>query len=164
PALPLILDDLGHITPDVKEVMTELGFPGMKVLLFSFGADLPTNPYAPHNYGRNCVVYTGTHDNNTIRGWFEKEAAPEDKNRLNQYTGMNLEAATVAQEMVRLAEASVANIAIIPLQDVLGLGSEARMNLPSRSKGNWGWRAQEKQLEETLSTRLLDLTKLYNRI
>jgi 4-alpha-glucanotransferase len=164
PSLPLILEDLGHITADVKEVMTELGFPGMKVLLFSFGSDLPTNPYAPHNYGRNCVVYTGTHDNNTIRGWFEKEATPEDKERLFQYTGINFDASNVSAGMIRLAHASVANISILPLQDVLGLGSEARMNHPSRSKGNWGWRAQEKQIEDELSKKLLDLTKLYNRI
>jgi 4-alpha-glucanotransferase len=164
PSLPLILEDLGHITEDVKELMTELGFPGMKVLLFSFGSDLPTNPYAPHNYGRNYVVYTGTHDNNTIRGWYENEATVEDKERLNQYTGITLNSSTVSTAMIRLAHSSVANISILPLQDVLGLGSEARMNLPSRSKGNWEWRSQEKQLDEKLSKKLLDITKLYNRI
>ena len=125
---------------------------------------MPTNPYAPHNYGRNCVVYTGTHDNNTIRGWFENEATPEDKERLDQYTGIDLDASTVASAMIRLAHASVANISILPLQDVLGLGSDARMNHPSQSKGNWGWRVLEKQFEEKTSKRLLDLTKLYNRI
>ncbi|MCI0416014.1 4-alpha-glucanotransferase [bacterium] len=163
PSLPLILEDLGLITPDVKEVMQELGYPGMKVLLFAFGPDLPTNPYAPHNYIRNCVVYTGTHDNNTIRGWFENEAGAEERERLQQYLGHSVNAQTVSDSLNRLAMSSVARICILPFQDILGLGEEARMNLPSQSSGNWEWRVQTHQLTEDVVRQLLDKTRLYGR-
>ncbi len=163
-SLPLILEDLGLITPDVKEVMQELGYPGMKVLLFAFGPDLPTNPYAPHNYIRNCVVYTGTHDNNTIRGWFEKEAGAEERRRLEDYTGQELNAQTLPVVLIRLAMSSVARICILPLQDLLGLGAEARMNLPSQSSGNWEWRVQTNQLTENVRHALLEKTRIYGRL
>ncbi len=164
PKLPLILEDLGHITPDVKEVMERLGFPGMKVLLFAFGYDLPTNPYAPHNYGRNCVVYTGTHDNNTILGWFEKEAGPEDKLRLETYLGREVDPKSISWDVIRLASASVARLCIIPLQDILSLGEEARMNLPSLSSGNWEWRTPAGSFTPELANRLLKLTQIYARV
>jgi 4-alpha-glucanotransferase len=162
-SLPLILEDLGHITDDVKEVMNELGFPGMKVLAFAFGPDLPTNPYAPHNFIPNCVVYTGTHDNNTMRGWYEREAYPEDKMRLNEYTGKTLDSSTVSWEMARLAYASVADIAVIPFQDILGLGANTRMNLPSETTGNWRWRAPESALNEDTARKLYRIAQIYNR-
>ena len=163
PSLPLILEDLGLITPDVKEVMEVLGFPGMKVLQFAFGYDLPTNPYAPHNFIRNCVVYTGTHDNNTVRGWYENEASAEDKDRFQKYVGQNVSADSVAETMIRLAMASVARLCVLTLQDTLNLGETARMNLPSASTGNWGWRATEAELTPALSQWVLDLTRLYGR-
>jgi len=162
-SLPLILEDLGHITSDVKEVMKELGYPGMKVLAFAFGSDLPTNPYAPHNYIQNCVVYTGTHDNNTTRGWFEQDASEEDKERLQKYIGRTLDASSVSWEMIRLAHSSVANISILPLQDVLGLDSTSRMNHPSQSAGNWAWRAPATELNDATARKLKDISRLYNR-
>ena len=162
-SLPLILEDLGLITDDVKEVMAELGYPGMKVLLFAFGHDLPTNPYAPHNYIRNCVVYTGTHDNNTIRGWYEKESEVMDRERLKQYLGYEVNESTVSEALVRLAMSSVARWSIIPMQDLLSLGQDTRMNLPSKSQGNWEWRVKSDQLNPSVSRRLLDLTRLYAR-
>ena len=163
PGLPLIAEDLGLITADVKNVMEHFRFPGMKVLLFAFGPDLPTNPYAPHNYARNCVVYTGTHDNNTVRGWFQHEASAEDKQRFFDYTGREMPEDEIHWEWIRMAMASVANVAIIPMQDLLGAGQEARMNHPSRSEGNWTWRVRADQITDDLRDRLRHLTWLYNR-
>jgi 4-alpha-glucanotransferase len=163
PHLPLIAEDLGIITSDVREVMHQFGFPGMKVLLFAFGGDLPTNPYAPHNHVRNCVVYTGTHDNNTAKGWFKKELGPEGKKRLSEYIGRNVTEKTVHWELVRLAMSSVADMIIIPMQDVLGLGEKARMNLPASTRGNWEWRLKSEQLSATLRKKLAEITAIDGR-
>jgi 4-alpha-glucanotransferase len=163
PNLPIIAEDLGTITPDVWELMAHFGFPGMKVLLFAFGRDLPANPYAPHNHVKNCVVYTGTHDNNTARGWFEHEAAPEDKQRLSQYLGREVSAQTVPWELIRLAMMSVADRVIFPMQDVLGLGEAARMNRPARKQGNWRWRVLQPQLTPDLCRTLSEMTELFGR-
>ena len=162
--LPLILEDLGLITQDVKDVMKDLGLPGMKVLLFAFGQDLPANPYAPHNYEPNCVVYTGTHDNNTARGWFEQEAEAGDKERLQQYVGRVVDAGNAAETLIRLAMSSVARLSVLPMQDVLNLDEQSRMNLPSQSRGNWAWRLLPDQLAEPQAARLRDLTRIYGRI
>ena len=164
PDLPIVVEDLGLITPDVKEVIAHFRFPGMKVLLFAFGGDVATNPYAPHNYNINCVAYTGTHDNNTIAGWFQNEAGPDDKKRLFEYIGKEIPDDQVHWEMIRLALASVAKIAIVPMQDVLGLGEEARMNLPSLSKGNWSWRFSPRYWNSEISEKLLSMTKIYGRV
>lgn len=163
PFLPLIAEDLGVITPDVREVMSLYGFPGMKVLLFAFGGDLPTHPYAPHNHTRNCVVYTGTHDNNTARGWFENEASDMDKDRLSRYLGRDVNEKGVHWEMIRLALMSVSDTAILSMQDVLGLGEEARMNVPATTYGNWAWRVTSEQLSPDLAQRLREHTHLYGR-
>jgi len=163
PNLPIIAEDLGTITPDVWELMDHFGFPGMKVLLFAFGQDLPTNPYAPHNHVKNCVVYTGTHDNNTARGWFEREAGTEDKHRLSRYLGKEVKAETVHWEMIRLAMMSVADRVIFPMQDILGLGEEARINRPARKGGNWRWRLLHGRPPAELSRRLLEMTETFGR-
>jgi 4-alpha-glucanotransferase len=162
-SLPVIAEDLGTITPDVREVMRRYDLPGMKILLFAFGEELPTHPYAPHNFTPNCVVYTGTHDNNTARGWWRKEIQPEELRRLSAYVGREVTEASVHWELVRLAFMSVADTAIIPMQDLLGLGEEARMNRPSTGHGNWEWRLQPDQLTPSLATKLLALTTLYGR-
>jgi 4-alpha-glucanotransferase len=146
PADSIIAEDLGVITPDVKEVVNRFGFPGMRILQFAFGEDLPTHPYLPHNYLPNTIVYTGTHDNNTIRGWFENEATPEDRNRLFRYFGREIRPEECHRELHRLAMMSVANTVIIPVQDLLGLGEEAKMNRPSVAQGNWEWRLLPDQL------------------
>jgi len=163
PYLPIIAEDLGVITPDVREAMHRFELPGMKVLVFAFGGDLPTNPYIPHNLPRNCVLYTGTHDNNTVRGWFEREATPEIKKRLFHYLGREVPADRIHWELIRLAMMSVANMVIVPMQDILGLGEEARMNRPATSQGNWQWQLLPEQLTPSLAERLLKMTELYGR-
>jgi 4-alpha-glucanotransferase len=163
PDAPIIAEDLGVITPDVHEVMERFGFPGMKVLVFAFGADLPTNPYAPHNHDRNSVVYTGTHDNNTARGWFEEETTPEDRVRLQAYAGREVTRDTVAWDLIRMALGSVADTSILSMVDVLGLDGEHRMNRPASSRGNWRWRMRPEQITGELASRLREMTELYGR-
>jgi 4-alpha-glucanotransferase len=163
PQLPLIAEDLGVITPDVREIINLYGFPGMKVLLFAFGNDLATNPYAPHNHFKNCVVYTGTHDNNTIKGWFKKEIGPDAKKRLSEYIGRRVSETTIHWDLIRLAMMSFANIVIIPLQDILGLGESKRMNLPASTNGNWQWRVTPEHLSSSLVKDLSHITKIYGR-
>ncbi len=161
--LPIIAEDLGVITPDVVQVIRHFGFPGMKILLFAFGDDLPTNPYAPHNLERNCLIYTGTHDNNTARGWFERETTPEVRHRLSRYVGREVSPDSVGRELMRLAMMSVADTAITPLQDLLCLGEEARMNRPATNHGNWEWRLQPDLLTPDVANDLLDMTVMYGR-
>jgi len=160
-SLPVIAEDLGLITPDVREVIHHYGLPGMKVLLFAFGERMAENPYIPYNVPRNSVIYTGTHDNNTVRGWFEKEATPEDKKRFSSYVRKEVKAEDAPFEMIKLAMSSVACTAIIPMQDILGLGEEARMNYPSKTQGNYQWRLHPEQME--LDGRLKDMTEIYGR-
>ncbi len=163
PELPVIAEDLGVITPDVTALMHRFNLPGMKILLFAFGDDLPTNPYAPHNHIPHCVVYTGTHDNNTIRGWLRKEISPEELRRLYAYLGREPDEHHLHWELIRLAMMSVAETVIIPLQDLLGLGEEARMNHPSTTHGNWEWRVMPQQMTRRIAARLAEITTLYGR-
>jgi 4-alpha-glucanotransferase len=159
----VIAEDLGVITPDVREVMRRFGLVGMKVLLFAFGEDNPLHPYLPHTYERNTVVYTGTHDNNTSRGWFAKEARLEDRERLFRYLGRDVEAADIPRELIRLAMMSVASLTVIPMQDILGLGEEARMNRPGTNHGNWEWQLTMGQLTPELAAQLRAMTETYGR-
>jgi 4-alpha-glucanotransferase len=161
--LPIIAEDLGVITPDVREVMACFGFPGMKVLQFAFDGDPSANPYAPHNHSRNSFVYTGTHDNNTTRGWFGRELDARGKETLCRYLGRTVDEAEVHWELVRIAMMSVGATAIIPMQDLLGLGEEARMNVPAVPQGNWAWRLGSAQLSPGLAHKLARITELYGR-
>lgn len=161
--LPIIAEDLGLITPDVVAIRNKFNIPGMKVLLFAFGEDNPNHPYLPYNYEKNCVVYTGTHDNNTIRGWFEKEAGLKEKRRLFRYLGRKVSRRNVHWELIRMAMGSVAQAVIFPMQDILGLGEEARMNTPSTPANNWKWRLLPTQLKTSLARQLLELTEVYGR-
>ena len=143
----------------------------MRVLQFAFGDGSSANPFQPHNYVRNCVVYTGTHDNDTTVGWFRGSSAEdrrteEQKRAEREYVMRYLgsDGTEIHWDMIRAAIASVADTAIYPLQDVLGLGSEARMNLPSRPHGNWGWRFRIEQLQPVLGERLRELNRLYGRL
>jgi 4-alpha-glucanotransferase len=163
PFLPMIAEDLGIITPDVREVMAHFNIPGMKVLLFAFGDNLSTNPYIPHNLPRNCVAYTGTHDNNTVRGWFENEATPDEKRKLFQYLGRVVAPEELPRELIRLLMMSVASIVIFPIQDILGLGKEARMNIPSTPEGNWEWRLTTRLFEAAPADWLRETTLIYGR-
>lgn len=161
--LPLIAEDLGTITDDVREVMREFSLPGMKILLFAFGPDLPTNPYTPHNHVRNCVVYTGTHDNNTVRGWFEEEADAKTRSRLEAYLGEPCDSRNVSRRLVRLAMQSVASLSILPFQDLLGLDGRSRMNIPGVADGHWTWRTAPGEISKPLAEKLLALTVLSGR-
>ena len=167
--LPLIAEDLGIITEDVVALKEHFGLPGMKILQFGFGPQTPESPDAPHNHEQNCVVYTGTHDNNTTRGWFESgEAGPGLRRVLSRYLGRKVNADTVVREMIRLALASPAGDAVIPAQDLLDLDAEHRMNTPGRTKGNWGWRAPQDRLclcgaGRALAENLRGLCELYGR-
>lgn len=163
PDLPIVAEDLGVITPDVREVMERFGFAGMKLLVFAFGGDLVENPYLPHNHVENCVVYTGTHDCNTVRGWFEKELTAEGREGLFRYLKRELSAEEVSWEFVRLAMMSVANTVILPMQDILGLGEEGRMNRPATTHGNWCWRLAPQSLTPDLTAGLLEITELHGR-
>jgi 4-alpha-glucanotransferase len=163
PHLPIVAEDLGLITPDVRRVMDRFALPGMKVLLFAFGEDHPMHPYLPHTYEKNFLVYTGTHDNNTVRGWFEGEASPEDRRRLFRYLGREVPLQEIHWALIRLAMMSVARSVIIPMQDVLGLGGEARMNRPSIAHGNWEWRLLPGQIPPMVLERLLEITETFGR-
>jgi 4-alpha-glucanotransferase len=170
--LPMVAEDLGLITPEVRALQAQLGLPGMRVLQFAFGGDPRTNEHCPHNYSRECVVYTGTHDNNTSLGWLHEVDAPQSAQALEAMRAERQRALRYLPsdgrqfhwDMIRVALSSVASLAIIPLQDVLGLGSEARMNRPGAAQGNWEWRCTPEQLTDAVAQRLRELTELYGRL
>jgi 4-alpha-glucanotransferase len=157
--LPLIAEDLGIITPEVEALRDGLQLPGMRILQFAFGGAVEDR-FLPHNYEPNTVVYTGTHDNDTTIGW-SQSLTPQEWHFLRRYVPEWED--TVAWDLLRLAWESVADYALAPLQDVLSLGREARMNLPGQPSGNWGWRLQEGQMTEALIRRLDDVTGIYGR-
>lgn len=159
-SLPIMAEDLGIITPEVEELRDRFEFPGMKILQFAFGGG-PDNPYLPFCYKRNSVVYTGTHDNNTTRGWFEG-ISPQEKEHVLRYLGAT-SSDGINWDLIRLALGSVANQAIIPMQDILSLGGQAQMNFPSTAEGNWEWRYQPDALTEEVRDRLKTLTHTYGR-
>jgi 4-alpha-glucanotransferase len=160
-SLPIIAEDLGVITPEVEALRDHFAFPGMKILQFAFASD-GNNPYLPFNVTPNSIIYTGTHDNNTTVGWYCENASDDERLRLLQYLGY-ANADTIAWDLIRLALSSVANQAIIPLQDVLSLGSDARMNTPSKGDGNWIWRYRSEALTEECSNRLREMVMIYGR-
>lgn len=162
-SLPLVAEDLGHITADVRETMQRYGLPGMRVLLFGFSGAPALNPNAAHNIPEHCVVYTGTHDNNTVRGWFGKEASRSEKHRLSVVSGRSIAAREIAWELIRLALLSPARWSIFPVQDLLGLGAAARMNTPGQSGGNWRWRMTAGQMDALPVKRLLEMTVTFGR-
>ena len=143
--------------------MENFKLPGMKVLIFAFGEDDPMHPYLPHTYPKNCVAYTGTHDNNTLMGWFKKEADTEQKQRLFRYLYREAPVERLHWEMIRLLMMSVADTVIVPMQDILGLGEEARMNQPAMASGNWSWRLLPDQITPTIVNRLRILAETYGR-
>jgi 4-alpha-glucanotransferase len=168
--VPIIAEDLGVITPDVEALRDGFGFPGMRILQFGFSSDTK-NTDLPHNYHKNVVVYTGTHDNDTAVGWFSsvagegstRDAAQIERERAFCLKYLNTTGEEIHWDFIRAVLASVANTAIVPLQDVLGLGTEARMNLPNSTAGNWNWRLQADALTAQIRERLKELTELYGR-
>ncbi|MCL1465604.1 4-alpha-glucanotransferase [Argonema galeatum] len=162
--IPVLAEDLGIITPEVEELRDSFDFPGMRILMFAFseGSD---NAYLPHNYVKNCVVYTGTHDNDTTLGWW-KQASSAEKELVAKYLGYSdpEEIKEINWLMIRVSLASVADLAIVPLQDILSLDNSGRMNDPSKIPGNWRWRYETSEvITKELCDRLLELTQLYSR-
>ncbi|MDD2296351.1 MAG: 4-alpha-glucanotransferase [Sphaerochaetaceae bacterium] len=164
--LPVIAEDLGVITPAVEALRDSNNFPGMKILQFAFNLEEPgrldpENPYLPHNYDESCVAYTGTHDNDTTKGWFEKLHA-EEKDIIRRYLSCNDEG--VPWHMVRAVMVSCARYAIVPMQDILGLGSEGRMNTPGTvGELNWTWRVTPQQISKEVSARLVSIVQPFKR-
>ena len=170
--LSVIAEDLGVITPEVEALRDEFGFPGMRILQMAFGRDPKAHNYRPHSFPQNCIVYTATHDHNTTVGWFSDEpgkATTQTREEIEEERAVALkylgtDGREIHWDMIRLAMSSVAHVAIYPLQDVLGLGSECRMNRPGTLKGNWEWRLRPGELTEKIGKGLRDLTGLYDRL
>lgn len=160
--MPFIAEDLGVIDNEVKDAISFLGIPGMKVILFSFDGSA-ANPHLLKNHPKNAVVFTGTHDTNTVRGWFVDESCGKERANLYCQIGKKVSEETVSCELIKLALSSKADLSIIPLQDILSLDSEARMNHPSNPVGNWAWRVYEKQLDHEKFEALSKLTIDYDR-
>lgn len=158
-SIPLVAEDLGVITPEVVELRDEFELPGMKILQFAFGSG-PDNPYLPNNYEKNCVVYTGTHDNDTTLGWSQ---ALDDEEKRFAYEYLGNPSMPLHCALMHAALASIANLAVIPMQDILELDSSHRMNVPGTIEGNWQWRFQWDQLSHERAARLAHLIKLFNR-
>ncbi|MGI8742939.1 MAG: 4-alpha-glucanotransferase [Bryobacteraceae bacterium] len=159
--LPIVAENLGVITPEVEALRHEFGYPGMSVLQFAFGGDAQAASFRPHNYPRELSAYTGTHDNDTTIGWWNSLDSEREREFTKAY--LATDGREIHWDFIRAALASVANTAIVPLQDVLGLGNEARMNLPATTKGNWTWRFRSEALTRDVRDRLKRLTLLYDR-
>jgi len=168
--LPIVAEDLGLITPEVATLRDDHGFPGMAILQFAFGNDGSASDFTPHNYPRHRVVYTGTHDNDTTVGWWTQGAGDSTRTAAEVATErdyamryLNTDGTEIHWVMMRTALASVANTVLVPMQDILGLGGEARMNLPGRQAGNWGFRFSWDQLTPEILQRLASLVNTYDR-
>lgn len=161
----IIVEDLGYINDSVRELVAQSGFPNMKVLEFAFDIRDSSGPseYLPYNYDKNCVVYTGTHDNETLAGWLENLSL-EELEQIDRYLGCSkMKKIDRLRGMIRLAQSSTANLCVIPIQDYLGLGNEARMNKPSTIGNNWKWRLLREQMTDALALEIKDYTKTYGR-
>jgi 4-alpha-glucanotransferase len=172
--LPLIAENLGEVTPAVEGLRRRLGLPGIRILQFAFGTDPQADEFLPYRYRRNTVAYTGTHDNDTTVGWFNDRGGPRDSRSPEQtererqavlrYLGLEAPPPEgIHWALIRAVYGSVANVAMIPMQDLLGLGSEARMNLPGRATGNWTWRMDEGAASPALAARVHDIAATYGR-
>ena len=158
----VIAEDLGYITPSVRKLVNDCGFPGMKVLQFAFDPKNESD-YLPHNYIRNCVVYTGTHDNDTLLGWYSSISKAERRFADRYLNNAGHEGKELVWDYIRLAIASTADTCIIPMQDYLALGSKGRINIPSTQGGNWVWRMKKGAFTLKLAKEINSLTSLYYR-
>ena len=158
--LPIIAEDLGEITPDVIELRETFHLPGMRIVQFAFHGD-PQEPFLPHNHVGNSVVYTGTHDNDTSLGWYQRVSESE-RDFYRRYLGRD--GSDVAWDFIRAAWASVSMFALAPMQDFLGLGNQARMNYPGNPSGNWSWRLSGEEYTQALQDRILEFNFLYDRL
>ena len=163
--MSIIAEDLGLITPDVAALRDNLGYPGMKILLFAFDGD-PHNSYLPYNMEKNSVVYTGTHDNDTAVGWFlNPDIAWKNKQQAKRFANRtDDQAGSFHREMIHLALSSPANLAILPMQDVLGFGNDCRLNIPGLAANNWQWRCGGQYINDDLAAWLFELTQLFGRL
>jgi 4-alpha-glucanotransferase len=161
--MPFAAEDLGDIDQPVYDLRDHYHLPGMRVLQFGFGDDWPHSIHLPHSYIKNCIVYTGTHDNNTVKGWYLHDLGWKEKRHLKSYIVHRLNRWNVHLEIIRLAYNSVARTAIVPIQDILGLGRKARMNFPSTTSGNWLWRIKKRQLKKMRAKKLLQLVTAFGR-
>jgi 4-alpha-glucanotransferase len=161
--LSIIAEDLGVITDEVRALRDRLGFPGMRVLQFAFDETYPESVHLPQHHVPRCVVYTGTHDNNTARGWLEHDATDEVRQNLEHHVGRTVTPDDISETLVELASASVAETVILPVQDVLGLDAAARMNVPSTPSGNWRFRLRPGQLDAATARRLRELGRKTGR-
>ena len=161
--LPIIAEDLGFLTEGVRRLLSDSGYPGMKVLQFAFDSREESD-YLPHNYERNCVVYTGTHDNDTLQGWYQSICAEDKEMALTYMNNRATDEKEIHWDYISLAMRSVADTCIIPVQDFLGLGSEARMNIPSTLGNNWNWRMKKGALTDDILEKIYALTKVTGRL
>jgi 4-alpha-glucanotransferase len=164
PKSRFIAEDLGYITADVRAAIKKYNLTSTKVLLFAFGRASSTNPHLLKNYPKNSVVYTSTHDNNTARGWFEKEANPANKKKLFDYIGRQVPALQISRRLIHLAMNTVSDMVIIPVQDILGFGELARMNRPATVNGNWKWRLLPGALKNSIAKTFRKLTYVSGRL
>lgn len=162
-SLPFVAEDLGDIDAPVFELRSQFKLPGMKVLQFAFGEGMEQSIHIPHNFNQNSFVYTGTHDNNTTIGWYNEDADKETIERLKTYTAQTIKSKNIHKVLTRMAYASTAKVAIIPMQDVLGLDEKSRMNNPAHAGNNWLWRVLPKLVTDNAASNLLKLVKMYNR-
>ncbi|RZK64559.1 MAG: 4-alpha-glucanotransferase, partial [Pedobacter sp.] len=163
--LPFIAEDLGESSRDVDALMQSFDLPGMKVLQFAFSEDLPSSVHAPHNFSSaNTIVYSGTHDNNTLKGWFSSETDNKMRKRLSDYVGFTITEENINQVMLRMCYSSVAKLAIVPMQDILELDGEARMNVPGKHGGNWAWRMDKDALDSSIGKTLAMEAERFGRI
>ena len=163
PSMPFVAEDLGDIDQDVYDLRDHYSLPGMQVLQFTFDRNMATNIHTPHNHSVNSLVYTGTHDNNTLRGWYDRELDRAGKKRFQEYAGKKIRASEASREIIRMVFASPAATAIVPMQDYMGLGREARMNTPSTSGGNWLWKMRSMDAGGEIAGMIRKLTIMYNR-
>lgn len=159
----IIAEDLGYITESVHQLLKRTGYPGMKVLEFAFDSREDSD-YLPHNYDKNCVVYTGTHDNDTVRGWFSSINKEDRAMALDYLNRKAKDSKAIHWDLIRLAQQSVAKLCIIPIQDYLGLGGEARINVPSTVGSNWTWRLLPGEIQEEMLLKIKHMTNLYGRL
>ncbi|HKZ38814.1 MAG TPA: 4-alpha-glucanotransferase, partial [Chryseolinea sp.] len=161
--LPFVAEDLGDINEAVHTLRKHFNLPGMKVLQFAFGDSMPQSDYIPHNYRDDFFVYTGTHDNNTTRGWFRQNASKKEKEHVSKYVGRTVSEKNIHLELSRLAYSSVAKTVILPIQDVLGLNEKGRINTPATTENNWSWRLHENDLTLQAADQLSEWSTLFNR-
>ncbi|MBF0489211.1 MAG: 4-alpha-glucanotransferase [Candidatus Omnitrophica bacterium] len=162
--LPLIAEDLGEASSDVVKLMNQFRFPGMRVMLFGFNGDPKKNPHVPKNYPANCVAYTGTHDNNTVQGWYYQESKEHERANIKAVLDLKPNPRQLHWQMIEVLMKSKANMVIVPLVDILGLGADARMNTPATKVNNWKWRFEGKALKSSLAAKLFKVTRLSKRI